>query len=99
MTDCCMMDRRTVLIALAGIGSLSTARAQTSMSRITAYSFSFPALDGGTIRLADFAGKPFMVVNTASQCGYTPQFAGLQQLWSEFGGRGLKIVGVPSNDF
>jgi glutathione peroxidase len=94
-----MIDRRTILVALAASASFRPAGAQTSMSRITAYGFSFPALDGGTIRLADFAGKPFMVVNTASQCGYTPQYAGLQQLWTEFGGRGLKIVGVPSNDF
>jgi glutathione peroxidase len=94
-----MLDRRTVLTALAGIASLTAAQAQTSMSRITAYGFSFPALDGGTIRLADFAGKPFMVVNTASLCGYTPQYAGLQQLWGEFHPRGLTIIGVPSNDF
>jgi glutathione peroxidase len=94
-----MLDRRTVLTALAGIASLPAAQAQTSMSRITAYGFSFAALDGGTIRLADFAGKPIMVVNTASLCGYTPQYAGLQQLWSEFHQRGLTIIGVPSNDF
>jgi glutathione peroxidase len=97
-----MIDRRTVLAALAMIAAppaWRNAHAQNPMSRITAYGFSFPALDGGTIRLADFAGKPFIVVNTASLCGYTPQYAGLQQLWSEFQGRGLAIIGVPSNDF
>jgi glutathione peroxidase len=73
--------------------------AETAMSRITAYGFSFPALAGGDIKLADFAGHPFMVVNTASMCGYTPQYAGLQQLWTEFHDRGLMIIGVPSNDF
>ena len=52
------------------------------MSRITAYAFSFPALDGGDIRLADYAGRPMLVVNTASLCGFTPQYAGLQELWS-----------------
>ena len=66
---------------------------------MTAYAFSFSGLKGGEIKLADFAGKPILVVNTASQCGYTPQYAGLQQLWTEFHGRGLTIVGVPSNDF
>ena len=45
------------------------------MSRITAYAFSFPALAGGDIRLADYAGHPLMVVNTASLCGFTPQYA------------------------
>jgi glutathione peroxidase len=98
-----MIDRRTVMTAaLAAItapASVRIALAQTSMSRITAYGFSFPGLDGGELRLADLAGKPFMVVNTASLCGYTPQYAGLQELWKEFHGRGLTIIGVPSNDF
>jgi glutathione peroxidase len=69
------------------------------MSRITAYAFSFPALAGGDIRLADYAGRPLLVVNTASLCGFTPQYAGLQELWTEFRGQGLMIIGVPSNDF
>jgi glutathione peroxidase len=69
------------------------------MSRLTAYAFSFAQLDGGEIRLADFAGKPILVVNTASLCGYTPQYAGLQDLWARYHDRGLMIVGVPSNDF
>ena len=66
------------------------------MSRITAYAFSFAGLDDGDIKLADHAGKPILVVNTASLCGYTPQYAGLQQLWSEFQGRGLGMIGVPT---
>jgi glutathione peroxidase len=98
-----MIDRRTILTAalaaIAGPVSTRTARAQAAMSRITAYAFSFPALAGGDIRLADYAGRPLMVVNTASLCGFTPQYAGLQELWSEFQGRGLTIIGVPSNDF
>jgi glutathione peroxidase len=65
----------------------------------TAYAFSFSALAGGDIRLAEYTGRPLMVVNTASLCGFTPQYAGLQELWSEFSGRGLMIIGVPSNDF
>ena len=69
------------------------------MSRITAFAFSFAGLDGGEIRLADYAGKPILVVNTASLCGYTPQYAGLQQLWTRYGERGLMVIGVPSNDF
>ena len=98
-----MIERRTIVTgALASVAAASLtniAGAQTPMSRITAYGFSFAALDGGTIRLADFAGKPLMVVNTASLCGYTPQYAGLQKLWTEFHGSGLTIIGVPSNDF
>jgi glutathione peroxidase len=98
-----MIDRRTILTAalaaIAGPVSTRTAGAQAAMSRITAYAFSFPALAGGDIRLADYAGRPLMVVNTASLCGFTPQYAGLQELWTEFHGRGLTIIGVPSNDF
>jgi glutathione peroxidase len=69
------------------------------MSRVTAYAFTFAGLKGDDIRLADYAGKPILIVNTASLCGYTPQYTGLQQLWSRFRDRGLLIVGVPSNDF
>jgi glutathione peroxidase len=95
-----MIDRRTMIAgALAAATAPSTARAEGRVSRITAYAFSFPALESGDIRLAEYTGHPFLVVNTASQCGYTPQYAGLQQLWTEFHGRGLTIIGVPSNDF
>ncbi|THD64926.1 MAG: glutathione peroxidase [Bradyrhizobium sp.] len=98
-----MIDRRTVMTAaLAAIAAPAPIRrvlAQVAMSRITAYAFSFPALVGGDIRLADFAGHPLMVVNTASLCGYTPQYGGLQELWTGFHDRGFVIVGVPSNDF
>jgi glutathione peroxidase len=98
-----MMDRRTVLTAalaaIAAPGPTRSALAQAGMSRITAYVFSFPALAGGDIRLAEYTGHPVMVVNTASLCGYTPQFAGLQELRTEFHDRGLAIIGVPSNDF
>ena len=79
--------------------AVTPALAATGMSRMTAYAFSFTGLKGGDIRLADFAGKPILVVNTASLCGYTPQYAGLQELWTRFHERGLMIVGVPSNDF
>jgi glutathione peroxidase len=98
-----MIDRRTILTAAlaAATGPLATGaeRAQAGMSRITAYAFSFRSLDGGDISLADYTGRPLMIVNTASLCGYTPQYAGLQELWTEFHGRGLMIIGVPSNDF
>jgi glutathione peroxidase len=96
-----MIDRRAfvaaALVAVADPSCSRTARADAAMSRITAYAFSFPALAGGDIRLAEYAGRPLLVVNTASLCGFTPQYAGLQELWKEF--RGLVIIGVPSNDF
>lgn len=98
-----MIDRRTLIAAtLATAASpLSTgmANAESQVSRMTASAFSFPGLSGNEIRLADYAKTPVLVVNTASQCGYTPQYAGLQELWTEFKDRGLTIIGVPSNDF
>src|SRR6266850_7820225 len=98
-----MIDRRTfftaALAAAAAPASTRTALAQAAMSRVKAYAFSFPALSGPDIRLADYAGRPLLVVNTASLCGFTPQYAGLRELWTEFRDRGLMIIGVPSNDF
>jgi glutathione peroxidase len=92
------IDRRRLLGLLTAALGATPALSQ-GMSRVTAYAFSFAALDGGAIRLADDAGKPILIVNTASQCGYTPQYAGLQQLWTRFHARGLLIVAVPSNDY
>lgn len=66
---------------------------------MSAHDFTFETIDGGRLALADCAGRPVLVVNTASECGFTPQYAGLQQLWERYRERGLVILGVPSNDF
>ena len=96
-------DRRRLLALFAGaLAAPRLARAangEAPMNRITAYAFSFDGLQGEPIRLADFAGKPILVVNTASLCGYTPQYSGLEQLYERFHDRGLVMIGVPSNDF
>jgi glutathione peroxidase len=93
------IDRRAALAVIAGLLAVPASAQSPGVSRMTASAFSFAALDGGDIRLADFAGKPILVVNTASQCGYTPQYAGLQELWMRYRDRGLMIIAVPSNDF
>lgn len=64
-----------------------------------AYDFEFTGIDGKPMPLAEFRGKVLLVVNTASFCGYTKQYAGLQDLWSRYEKAGLVVIGVPSNDF
>jgi glutathione peroxidase len=66
---------------------------------MSAHEFSFPGRDGGTILMADYKGKAVLVVNTASACGYTPQYVGLQRLWQTHRDGDLVVLGVPSNDF
>ena len=90
-------SRRHFLALLAGAFA-SPAFAEL-VSRPTAFAFSFKSLDGGMIALSAYAGKPILVVNVASLCGYTPQYTGLQELWTRYRPRGLLVLGVPSNDF
>jgi glutathione peroxidase len=87
------------VLLLAGSMTPPTASAQTAISRMTASAFSFASLKGEPIRLADYAGKPILVVNTASLCGFTPQYAGLQALWARYASHDLIVIGVPSNNF
>ena len=63
------------------------------------YEFAADSLDGRKVSLSDFSGKVLLIVNTASHCGFTPQYEGLQQLHTQLGPRGFAVLGFPCNQF
>ena len=63
------------------------------------YNLKFNSIEGNQISLEDYRDKTFLVVNTASFCGFTRQFTGLQNIWNKYRKDGLVVIGVPSNDF
>jgi glutathione peroxidase len=65
----------------------------------TIYDFSAQDINGKTVALSQFKGMPLLIVNTASACGFTPQFAGLEALHKAYGAKGLVVLGFPCNQF
>lgn len=63
------------------------------------HSFTVTAIDGSTFPLSQLKGKKVLIVNTASKCGYTPQYAGLEELYKKYGGEKFTIIGFPANNF
>lgn len=86
------MIRALALAVLAALAPLPVGAASGT-------GFTFASIDGGTINLDDLRGHPVLVVNTASLCGFTPQYDDLQALHDAFGAKGLTVLAVPSDDF
>ncbi len=63
------------------------------------YSYSAPLLDGRSVKLDEFKGRVLLIVNTASKCGFTPQYAGLEHLYRTYKERGFAVLGFPCNQF
>lgn len=71
----------------------------SALAALQAQAFEFDSIDGGTLDLDAWQGRPVLVVNTASLCGFTPQYEGLQTLFETYSDRGLVVLAVPSDDF
>ena len=84
----------------AAVVSLCLAAAQSAgAANMTFHDFQFTSIEGDPLPARSFEGKAVLVVNTASLCGFTKQYAGLQALWEQYRDKGLVVLGVPSNDF
>ena len=70
-----------------------------SLSPSSVYDFEALSIDGRSVPLSQYRGQVLLIVNTASACGFTPQFGGLEQLHQTYGGRGLVVLGFPCNQF
>jgi len=89
------MIRALLIVAALALSPFATGAAKAA----TAHDFAFKAIEGGPLPLSRYEGKVVLVVNTASLCGFTYQYDGLQKVWERYRDRGLVVLGVPSNDF
>ena len=99
--------KKLFIIALSAIAFLQSCNNQKTersvaktkeMKGTTIYDFQVESLEGGKINFADYKGKKILIVNTASECGFTPQYEGLEKLYEEYKDK-LVIVGFPANNF
>lgn len=90
---------RKMMVAATAAGMLFGTATAMAGSEKSLHDFKVQSIDYHDMDLAQYKGKAVLIVNTASYCGYTPQYEGLQKLWSNYKDKGLVVLGVPANDF
>ena len=86
--------RKSILILMLCVACASLAAQSKSI-----YDFTMKSIDGQQVSLGSYSGKVVLLVNVASKCGFTPQYAGLEALYTKYKDKGLVIVGIPANNF
>lgn len=87
------------LAAVAALAAVSPAADKEDSKMTTPLAFKMAGIDGKEVDLSKYKGKVVLIVNVASQCGYTKQYSGLQELYEKYGKDGLVVIGVPANEF
>jgi glutathione peroxidase len=90
---------RALALTLMSAAALAMSGGAFAADAGNAHQFNFVSIDGKPMPLSEFKGKTVLVVNTASQCGYTPQYSALEAVYKKYKDKGLVVLGVPSNDF
>jgi glutathione peroxidase len=88
-----------LLAAVPALAGEAGTKKEVALAKDSLYALETRTLEGQPVRLSDYAGKVALVVNVASQCGYTPQYTGLEKLYGELKDAGFVVLGFPSNDF
>ena len=78
---------------------INTTQVHSNTASMNAHDFEFRSIDGEILKLSKYKNKVLLIVNTASRCGFTPQYTALQDLWDQYKTEGLVVIGVPSGDF
>jgi glutathione peroxidase len=92
------MIKKTKYLILLFIMSLFSSSVLANYEKL-AYDFNFKDLDGSSLNLSEYKNKVIIIVNVASKCGFTSQYEDMQKIWDKYQGKGLVMIGVPSNDF